>query len=676
MHMKKITIFLLLLMPIALLAQNVMTPEILWTLGRVSALSSSPDGKTILYSVAKTNLNTEKSNTEYFFVNLANNQTQKTDVFKDKSFVQWDKNGLYSKAKKQLFISKDLGKTWRPIYGKLDDAMDVRVSPDGSKIAYSKEVQVEKILGKDIYSDVKNSTAQIYTDLDYRHWDKWNEGKVNHVFVANLDSTKPKVTDILEGKPYSCPQKPFGGSEDFIFSADSKSIIYVTKEKTGKEYAQSTNTDIFLYDIAPATTTNLTEGMMGYDVQPALSPDGKRIAWQSMRRDGYEADKQDLVVMDLATKAKFNLTTGWDETVDGSFKWSTNGKTIYFTASIKGTQQLFEVNVPDNLNVRMVATVNQITKGDFDMNNIVSVTNDQLVAGRTDFNHASELFKVNLKSGSMQPITKVNEPVYSKMEMGKSELKMITTKDGHQMGVWVVYPPNFDPNKKYPTLLYCQGGPQSGLTQFYSTRWNFQLMAANGYIIVAPNRRGMPGWGVEWNERISKDWGGGPMQDYLDAIDAVSQEPYVDKDRLGCVGASYGGYSVFMLAGMHNNRFKTFIAHDGLFDMRSWYGTTEELWFANWDLGGNYWQEPIPDSYTKFNPSNYVAKWNTPIMIIQGGIDFRVPIEQGLEAFQAAQLKGIKSKLIYFPNENHWVLNPHNGLVWQREFFKWLKETL
>jgi dipeptidyl aminopeptidase/acylaminoacyl peptidase len=674
--MKKITFFLLLLMPIALLAQNVMTPEILWTLGRVSFLSSSPDGKTILYSVAKTNLNTEKSNTEYFFVNLENNQTQKTCVFKDKSFVQWDKNGLYSKAKKQLFISKDLGKTWRPIYGKLDDAMDVRVSPDGSKIAYSKEVQVEKILGKDIYTDVKNSTAHIYTDLDYRHWDKWNEGKVNHVFVANLDSTTPRVKDILEGKPYSCPQKPFGGSEDFIFSADSKSIIYVTKAKTGKEYAQSTNTDIFLYDIAAATTTNLTEGMMGYDVQPALSPDGKRIAWQSMRRDGYEADKQDIVVMDLATKAKFNLTTGWNETVDGSFKWSTNGKTIYFTASIKGTQQLFQVNVPDNLNVRMLATVNQITKGDFDMNNIGSITNDQLVASRTDFNHATELFKVNLKSGSMQPITQVNEPVYSKLEVGKSELKMITTKDGHQMGVWVVYPPNFDPNKKYPTLLYCQGGQQSGLTQFYSTRWNFQLMAANGYIIVAPNRRGMPGWGVEWNERISKDWGGGPMQDYLDAIDAVSQESYVDKERLGCVGASYGGYSVFMLAGMHNNRFKTFIAHDGLFDMKSWYGTTEELWFANWDLGGNYWQDPIPDSYTKFNPSNYVSKWNTPIMIIQGGIDFRVPIEQGLEAFQAAQLKGIKSKLLYFPNENHWVLNPHNGLVWQREFFKWLKETL
>ena len=663
-------------MPIALFAQNVMTPEILWTLGRVSAKSASPDGKTILYSVSNTNLATEKSKTDYFLLNVETNDIQKTDVFKDKSFVQWDKNGLYSKEKKQLFISKDMGKTWRPIYGKLDDAMDVLVSPDGRIIAYSKEVQVEKILGKDIYSDVKNSTAHIYTDLDYRHWDSWYEGKATHIFAASLDTTNKKVTDILEGKSFSSPQKPFGGSEDFIFTSDSKGILYVTKEKTGKEYAQSTNTDIFLYDIATGKTSNLTEGMMGYDVQPKISPDGKRMAWLSMGRDGYEADKQDLMVMDLTSKTKFNLTTGWDETVDGDYAWSKDGKSIYFTASFRGTQQLFEVNIPDNLNVRMLATVKQLTKGNFNITNIVSELNGQLVTGRTDFNHATELFIVTVKSGEVRPLTTVNKETYSKLEMGTSELKMVKTKDGHDMGVWVVYPPNFDPNKKYPTLLYCQGGPQSGLTQFYSQRWNFQLMAANGYIIVAPNRRGMPGWGVEWNESISKDWGGGPMQDYLDAIDAVSQEPYVDKDRLGCVGASYGGYSVYMLAGIHKDRFKTFIAHDGLFDMKSWYGTTEELFFANWDLGGNYWQTPVPESYTTFNPINYVSKWNTPIMIVQGGMDFRVPVGQGLEAFQAAQLKGIKSKLLYFPNENHWVLNPHNGLVWQREFFKWLKETL
>jgi dipeptidyl aminopeptidase/acylaminoacyl peptidase len=296
--------------------------------------------------------------------------------------------------------------------------------------------------------------------------------------------------------------------------------------------------------------------------------------------------------------------------------------------------------------------------------------------GRTDFNHATEYFNLDIVKGTMEALTKVNEEAYSQIKMSKSELRMVTTKDGKEMGVWVIYPPDFDSNKKYPTLLYCQGGPQSALTQFYSTRWNFQLMAANGYIVVAPNRRGMPGWGVEWNEAISKDWGGAVMQDYLDAIDEIAKEPYVDNDRLGCVGASYGGYSAFMLAGIHENRFKTFIAHDGLFDMRSWYGTTEELFFANWDLGGNYWDKPTPEAYTKFNPSNYVNNWNTPVFIIQGELDYRVPIGQGLQAFQAAQLKGIKSKLLYYPNENHWVLHPHNGLVWQREFFSWLKETL
>lgn len=663
-------------MPISLFAQNVMTPELLWKLGKVSALGTNPDGSILLYKVGVTDIKTEKTKSKFYLLNLKSKAVEETKILKDKSFVQWDENGLYAKSDTELFISKDNGQTWTKIYDKLNDVMDVRIAPNGKTIAYSKEVQVAKILGKDIYEDTKKSTAQIYTDLDYRHWDSWNTGNANHVFVAFIDGSDATVKDILGANPYDCPRKPFGGSEDFIFTKDSKGIIYVTKELTGKEAMQSTNTDIFHFEIATGNTINLTEGMMGYDLGPKLSPDGKKLLWSSMRRDGFEADKVDLYVMDLESKSKFNLTAGWDETVDGDYTWSKDGKSIYYTASIKGTQQLFTVVVPPNLNVRMFATTKQLTKGDFNITNIIAETKGHLITGRQDFNHATELFEINLKKGDMQAITHVNDSAYSKIDMGTSELRMVTTKDGHEMGVWVIYPPHFDANKKYPTLLYCQGGPQSGLTQFYSVRWNFQLMAANDYIIVAPNRRGMPGWGVAWNEAISKDWGGGPMQDYLDAIDAVAKEPYVDNNRLGCVGASYGGYSVFMLAGIHNNRFKTFIAHDGLFDMKSWYGTTEELWFANWDLGGNYWQTPTPESYTKFNPSNFVAKWNTPILIIQGGMDFRVPIEQGLEAFQAAQLKGIKSKLLYFPNENHWVLHAHNGLVWQREFFSWLKETL
>lgn len=652
-----------------------MTPELLWSLGRVATVGTSPDGKTLLYKIAKTDIATEKSNSEYFLLNLDNGQQSKTNILGDKSFIQWDKNALYAQKEEQLFKSIDQGKTWTAISTQLKDAENVRVSPDGKWIAFSKQVLSEKLLGKEIYNDVKNSTAQIYTDLNYRHWDAWNEGKVSHVFVASIDNPRTPVKDIMQNEPYDCPQKPFGGAEDFIFSPDSKTIVYVCKKKVGKEYATSTNTDIYAYDIGDAKTSNLSEGMMGYDVAPSFSPDGKRIAWLSMRRDGFEADKNDIVVMDLANKAKLNMTAGWDETVDGGFMWS-KGVELYFNAAIKGTQQLFTVTVPANLMVRMMPAVKQVTSGNFDVTGVIAQNGNNIIVSRTDMNHATELFSVDTKDGKMKAITHANDATYSKVKMSDTKLRMVQTTDGKQMGVWVIYPPDFDPAKKYPTLLYCQGGPQSALSQFYSVRWNFQLMAANGYIIVAPNRRGMPGWGIAWNEAISKDWGGQPMNDYLAAIDDVAKESYVDKNRLGCVGASYGGYSVFMLAGIHNNRFKSFIAHDGLFDMKSWYGTTEELWFANWDLGGNYWTKPTPKSYDQFNPSNYIDKWNTPIMIIQGGIDFRVPIEQGLEAFQAAQLKGIKSKLLYLPNENHWVLHAHNGLVWQREFFKWLKETL
>ncbi|WEK21605.1 MAG: S9 family peptidase [Candidatus Pedobacter colombiensis] len=676
--MKKISLLLLLMVPIIMFGQgkNVMTPELLWSLGKVATLGSSPDGKTLFYKIGKTDLITEKTSNEYFLLNLDNSQQTKTDLLGDKTFVQWDKNGIYATKGAELFLSADNGKTWKTVSAQLQDAENVVVSPDGLWVAFSKTISFSKILGKEIYNDVPNSTAQVYTDLNIRHWDTWNEGKVSHVFIASINNPGMPIRDLLQDEPYDAPQKPFGGAEDFIFSPDSKTILYVCKKKVGKAYALSTNTDIYAYHIEDAKTTNITEGMMGYDVAPAFSKDGKKLAWLSMRRDGYESDKNDIVVMDWASKVKMNVTAAWDETVDGGFSWSTNSDHIFFNAAIKGTKQLFSLKVPVNLMVRMLPPVTQITKGTFDITGIPAQYRNQLIVSRTDMNHATELFNIDLKTASMKAITHANDANYANIAMSDTKLRMVKTTDGKEMGVWVVYPPNFDPTKKYPTLLYCQGGPESALTQFYSVRWNFQLMAANGYIVVAPNRRGMPGWGVEWNEAIAKDWGGQPMQDYLSAIDDVSKESYVDKDRLGCVGASYGGYSVYMLAGIHNNRFKTFIAHDGLFDMKSWYGTTEELWFANFDLGGNYWSNPVPKSYTEFNPSNYISKWNTPIMVIQGGIDFRVPIEQGLEAFQAAQLKGIKSKLLYLPNENHWVLHAHNGLVWQREFFSWLKETL
>lgn len=652
--------------PLLMNAQQLMTPEILWTLKKVGVQAVSPDQSSLIYKVGQVDLKTEKTKNENYFLNVINNQFSKLDLGK-KALIQWDKNGIYAQEGDKIFLSKDNGKTWTEFYtiGEVDNIV---ISPDGKKIAFSKQVLVEKVMGKDKYSDTPKTTAQVYTDLNHRHWDYFNEGKYNHVFVVNTSDKVESSKDLLEGKTWDSPQRPFGGAEDFIWSPDSSQLLYVTKPKSGKEYATSTNTDIFAYDLASGATKNLTESNKGYDVNPKFSPDGKSLVWQSMERDGYEADKNDVKIMDWKSGKTENLTKGWDESVSGDVFWSGDSKTIYFTAAFRGTKQLFSLD-PKN------AKVQQITKGDFDVNEIFADNKNTLLVGRTDVNHATDLFSVNIKNGEMKQVTEANKDTYSKLAQGKSELKMVKTSDGKEMGVWFHYPPNFDPNKKYPTLVYCQGGPQSALTQFFSVRWNFALMTANGYIVVAPNRRGMPGWGTKWNEEISKDWGGQPMRDYLAATDYAKTLPYVDGQRVAAVGASYGGYSVFMLAGIHDNRFKTFIAHDGLFDMKSWYLTTEELWFANWDLGSP-WEKPLPKAYTEFNPSNFIEKWNKPIMIFQGGIDYRVPYEQGQEAFQAAKLRGLKTKLVYFPNENHWVLHPQNGLVWQREFFDWLKETL
>ena len=616
-------------------AQNVMTPELLWKLGRVSPLGISKDGKNIVYKVSIPSVEENKSNSKFYTIPL--NGGNAVEIKNHASLLN-DKN----------------------------------VSADGKFIVYSEEVKIDKVLGKDYYPAMEQSDVQIYDALDYRHWDTWNEGKHNHVFYKSTAKDAVGI-DIMKDEPYDAPQKPFGGDEDFIWSPDGSKIIYVSKKKAGTEYAISTNTDLYEYDLASKTTKNLTEGNLGYDTAPQFSPTGN-LTWLQMKRDGYEADKNDIIVSFKGMN--MNLTSGWDGTVD-SFTWSADGKKVYFLAPVDGTKQLFEVNFPGM--TRIAITVTQLTKGDFDVNDIVGFSGNSAIVTRTDMNHASEIFSFDLKKNVWKQLTKVNDEVYSKLALSKTERRYVTTTDGKKMLVWVVLPPNFDPNKKYPTLLYCQGGPQSALTQFYSFRWNFQVMAAQGYIVVAPNRRGMPGHGVEWNEQISKDWGGQVMQDYLSAIDDVAKEKYVDNKRLGAIGASYGGYSVFYLAGIHNNRFKTFISHCGVFNLESMYGTTEEVFFNNWDHGGAYWEKDnavAQKTFSQFNPIKMVDKWNTPILIIQGGKDYRVPLGQGQEAFQAAQLKGIKSRFVLFPEENHWVLKPQNAQVWQGEFFKWLKETL
>lgn len=616
-------------------AQQIMTPEKLWQLGRVTPIGISKDGKSLIYKVGTPNIQENKINSKYYSVPVGGGNATLLEKI----------DGLVANK---------------------------NISPNGTFTLSHKETKVEKLLGSDLYPELSKTTAQVYEGLDYRHWDTWNDGTHNHVGYSE-NKKDAAFVDIMANEPFDSPQKPHGGDEDYIWSPDGSKIIYVCKKKAGTAYATSTNTDLYEYDLVTKTTKNLTDKNLGYDTHPSFSPQGD-LSWLQMKRDGYEADKNDIIVrhkgMDI------NLTAAWDGTVD-SFTWSKDGKKVYFIAPIGGTKQLFEVNFPGL--TRIAVIVRQLTDGDFDVNGIVGFSGTSVLVTKTTHNMATEVFSYDLKAKSWKQITHVNDEAYSKIAKCTSEKRWVTTTDGKKMLVWVILPPNFDKTKKYPTLLYCQGGPQSPLTQYYSFRWNFQVMASQGYIVVAPNRRGMQGHGVKWNEQISGDWGGQVMDDYLSAIDDISKEAYVDKTRIGAVGASYGGYSVFQLAGIHKNRFKTFISHCGIFNTESMYGTTEEVFFTNWDSGGAYWEKDnktAQKTYNEFNPIKSINNWNTPILIIQGGKDYRVPIGQGQEAFQVAQLKGIKSKFLLFPDENHWVLKPQNALVWQGEFFKWLKETL
>ncbi len=616
-------------------AQKNLTPEILWSLGRVSPSGISKDNRFIIYEVSTPNMAENKMDKKRYKVPVNGGNAEEIED-------------------KAAYLADD------------------RISPDKKYILSTEEVLLEKVMGKDKYEDLDKTTGQVYTSLHYRHWDQYFEGKFSHVFYAeNKDNAEKK--DIMPNEPYFTPTQPFGGDGDFIWSPDSKKIIYVTKKKYGTEYTLSTNTDIYSYDIASGKTENLTAANKGYDVAPAFNQQGT-MAWLQMKRDGYEADKQDIVTMHKGNVV--NLTAHANHIHADNFKWDKDGKTIYFTAAINGTSQLFQVN--DIGVTKAIPAIKQITKGDFDIKTIIGQINNKLYVLKEDFNRAAEIYSVDISSGNLSQISRINDAAYKNIATSTIERRYVKTTDNKNMMMWVMYPPNFDAQKKYPTLLYCQGGPQSALTQFYSFRWNMQLIAAQGYIVVMPSRRGMPGFGTEWNEQISKDWGGQVMDDYISAIDHISQEKFVDTARRGAIGASFGGYSVFKLAGMHNGRFKTFISHNGVFDFRSMFGTTDELFFEYWEKGGAYWEKDNAIAQRSFeqSPSNTVANWDTPIFIIQGKKDYRVPMEQGQQAFQAAQLKGIKSKLLIFPDENHWVLKPQNGIMWQREFFGWLQETL
>lgn len=682
--MKKILFYTLFVFVSGSGFSQVMSPELLWSLGRVGAETISPDGKNVIFGV--TNYNIEAGTSERNLFKVATdggNPVQLTTAKGGENAVMTLPGGKMGYMFNGQIWQSEWDGTGAIQLTKYEGGLNnVRFSPNGMYIMYSKEIKMDKVMASEIYPDLTGSNVRVINDLNYRHWDTWEDGAYQHVFYAKWNNgTITEEIDIMAGQKFDCPQMPFGGTEDMVWHPDSKRIVYVTKQKTGAQYATSTNTDIFVYNLETGKTQNFTEGMMGYDTNPNLSPDGTKMAWLSMETDGFEADKNRLYILEKKTETKVDATASFDESID-AIRWSLDGKFIYFTAPIDGTIQLFELDVTNvftkvDAGGRKVNPVRKITKGDFDITGIVGEVKGQLIVTRTDMNHATEIYSVNVTTGDMTALTTTNKSQYDKIKMGKTERKMVKTSDGKEMLVWFIYPPDFDPNKKYPTLLYCQGGPQSALTQFYSFRWNFQLMAAKGYIIVAPNRRGMPGHGTAWNEEISGDWGGQAIRDYYSAIDYAKTLPYVDGERCGAVGASYGGYSVYMMAGTHNGRFKSFIAHDGLFNLSSFYGTTEEVWFSDWDMGGPYWEAgEHQKSYSDFNPINFVANWNTPILIYQGGKDFRTTEDQAFQAFQAAQLRGIKSRFVYLPDENHWVLKCHNALAWQREFYKWLEETL
>ena len=654
-----------------------LTPEALWAMGRIGSSSVSPDGKRIVYTVSYYSVKANKSHTVIYIMNADGSEnTLLTTGAASEMEPAWIKGG-----QKIAFLTSEGGSSqiWemnidgsgrKQLSNYEGDIEGFRFSPDGSKVVFISQVKYGKRTS-DLYPDLDKASGMVIDDLMYKHWDEWVQS-VPHPFVASFDGNKVgQATDILQGEPYESPMKPFGGIEQIAWSTDSKQIAYTCRKKTGKEYSVSTDSDIYLYDIESKQTRNLckedaTDKNMGYDTNPKFSPDGKRIAWQSMERDGYESDRNRLCVMDLKSGQKTYVTESFQSGVD-DYCWAPDGKTLYFTGVWHATSMIHSTNLKGE--------VKQLTDGMYDYASVAVLNDKQLLTKRHSLSAADELFTVSLKKKTeVVRITKENDHIFSQLNLGKVEPRWTKTVDGKDMLSWVVYPANFDPNKKYPTLLFCEGGPQSPVSQFWSYRWNFQIMAANDYIIVAPNRRGLPGFGLEWNEAVSGDYGGQCMKDYFTAIDEVAKEPYVNKDRLGCVGASFGGFSVYWLAGHHDKRFKAFIAHDGIFNMEMQYLETEEMWFANWDMGGAYWEKQNATAQRTFanSPHKFVDKWDTPILCIHGEKDYRILANQGMAAFNAAVLRGVPAELLIYPDENHWVLKPQNGVLWQRTFFEWL----
>lgn len=653
---------------------GVFTIEALEALGRVSEPVVSPDKKLILYGISYESVEQNKSNRDLYVMNIdGSGQKRLTRTADSENGAVWIEGGkriaflTKDGEKQQLWVMNSDGSDRKAVTSLEKGVEGFLFSPDGTKVVLVSPIKFSRT-AQDIYPDLPKATGRVIDDLMYKHWDEWVT-EIPHPFLADFDgNTVSNVIDIMQDEPYESPMRPFGGIESFAWSPDSKQLIYVSRKKTGMDYAVSTNSDLYLYDLATKATTNLTEGMEGYDTNPAFSPDGKYVAWLSMEHDGYESDKNRIFIMNRATGEKTDLTADWDYTVN-EIAWNPDGKSLYFIAHHQGVTPVFSISIK-NREVKTVAT------GVCDFTSLAPVDGKTLITMNHSMLYPNEIFSV--KGGETKQLTTVNKEIFDQLEMPTVEKRMVPTTDGKEMLTWIIMPPKMDKSKKYPAMLYCQGGPQQAVSQFWSYRWNFALMASNGYVIIAPNRRGLPGFGTEWNAQISGDYSGQNMRDYLSAVDDVKKEPWIDADHIGATGASYGGFSVYWLAGNHDNRFACFIAHAGIFNTEAQYLETEEMWFANWDLGGPFWDKENPVAQRSFNdsPHRYVDRWNTPILVTHGEYDFRILASQGMMAFNAARLRSIPAEMVIFPDENHWILKPQNAILWQRLFFRWADKWL
>ncbi len=650
--------------------------EALEALGRVSSPALSPDGTKLLYGISYESVEENRSNLDLYVQDLKDGSISRiTRTAKSEGGATWIDGGkkiafMYpdDKGQPQLWLMNPDGTDRAMASSEEGGIGGFLFSPDGSKVVVIKNVKYSQKAG-DIYPDLPLATGRVIDDLMYKHWDEWVT-EVPHPFIGTFDGSKlTETTDIMADEPYEAPMKPFGGVESFAWSGDSKKLVYVSRKKTCLEYAISTNSDLYLYDLESKQTSNLTEGMMGYDTCPAFSPDGNRLAWLSMERDGYEADKNRLFVMDMTTGEKTDLTTEWDYTID-EFAWTPSGKQIFFIAPYQGTIPVFSIDTETH-------EVNTVDEGEYDYTSLAVADDNTVITMRHSMLRPNEIYSISTSNG-IKRLTEVNDEIFAQIDMPTVKRRLVPTTDGKEMVAWVVYPPKFDETKKYPALLYCQGGPQSAVSQFWSYRWNLALMASNGYIVIAPNRRGVPGFGTEWEEQISKDYPGQNMQDYLAAVDDLKKESYIDAEHIGATGASYGGFSVYWLAGNHDKRFACLLAHAGIFNTEAQYLETEEMWFANWDMGGAYWDKDNAAAQRTFatSPHRYVDRWDTPIMISHGELDYRILASQGMMAFNAAKLRGIPAEMVVFPDENHWILKPQNAILWQRLFFRWFDKWL